>query len=199
MPHTPSREPRMRRRLFLGSAAVLTAAGAIEAQTEVRKKIRSLLVEGVIPPEEVVARQPLVLPPDLLAALQAGFQVRLRVEYPHRANLLVFYAFLAAPTDPAPPLAQLSPADPRIFVHIEFEIDDVLVASSPRPSFGLYGRAVAEPKPSPFFPGVTGLVSSVEGGFVSQGNTAFALVGVSCAGDHAVFAPVAQGFIDVQG
>ena len=189
--------PRIRRRRFL-SAAAFGAAGVAQAEPPLGKKVRSLIAEGIITPDAAIGRGPLLLPPELIAALEAGFQVRGRVEYPHMRNLLVFYAFLARPTDPAPPLDSLSPADQRIFTHIEVEIVDDLIAALPTPSFGMYGRVVSEPKPSPFFPGITGLVASVEGGFSAEGHTTFPMLAVSCAGDHAVFARPAQGRIELQ-
>jgi hypothetical protein len=58
----------MERRLFLGTAGVLTA-GLTHAQPVVRRKIRSLMAEGIETPDTVIGRQPLMLPPELVAAL----------------------------------------------------------------------------------------------------------------------------------
>ena len=84
------RGSRWARRSFL-AAAGLAGAGAM-TQTGGRGKLRTLLAEGVVVPETIVGRQPLTLPPDLVAALQAGAQVRIRVEYPVRKDLAMYYA-----------------------------------------------------------------------------------------------------------
>lgn len=190
---------RIGRRVFLGTAGMAAlGAGTAQGEPPVMRKIRSLVVEGIADIDLVVARQPIVLPPDLVGALQAGATVRYRAEYPFRDDLMAFYVFLAGPADPAPPLTSLSPSDPRIFANLIFEVYDTLVSMYPEPNFGLLARTIAEPKVSPFFPGVTGRVTLIEAGFENEGETNFKLFGVGCAGDHAVYARQARGRIELQ-
>src|SRR4051812_22444665 len=80
----------VKRRIFLAAAAGLTT-GLTQAEPVVRRKIRSLLAEGSETIDTVIGTQPLIVPPYLEAALEAGAQVRLRVEYPVQKNLLVVY------------------------------------------------------------------------------------------------------------
>ena len=187
----------MERRVFLAGAAAL-GTGLMEAQPPLRKKIRSLLAEGSETIDTVIGTQPLVVPPDLEAALQAGAQVRLRVEYPFGKNLLVVSGFVAAANDPPPPLPELPQNDPRIFTIIIVEIEFVLVSMSPQPTFGMLGRTVAEPKPSPFFPNLTDRISGLSCGFQNEGETTFSMLGFFAAGNHASYARVASGRIELQ-
>ena len=65
------------RRLFLGTAATLTA-GPANARPVDQRIIKSLVAEGVATPETVLAKGLLTLPPGLLAAIEAGSQIRIR-------------------------------------------------------------------------------------------------------------------------
>jgi hypothetical protein len=186
----------MNRRLFLGAAATLTP-GLIHAGRVDQRKIRSLVAEGVATPDTVLGKQALTLPPDLVAALQAGAQIRIRLEYPRRRDLLMFYGFVAGPGDPPAPLTNLPENDPRIFTILALEIDHTLVSMYPEPTFGMFGRTIAEPKPSPFFPNLTGRIAGVSGGFGNEGETSFSMLGGINAGDHATYARVARGSIDL--
>lgn len=149
-------------------------------------------------PETVMARQPLVLPADLVNALRAGSQFRARVEYPQRRNLLEFKGFLTAPGDPLPPLAELRDNDSRIFVHLIFEIHDTQITMYPEPSVALLGRVVGEPKVSPFFPNMAGRIGYVSVGFQQEGVSNMSMLEVGVPGDHAVFAREARGMINLR-
>jgi hypothetical protein len=163
------------------------------AQAERSRKVRSLLAEGVVLPEWAIGEQPLNFPPEVVAALRAGSQFRARVQYPERGNLMVFRAFLAAPTDPAPPLPALSDDDGRIVTHLVFEIRKVQIATFPELSLGLYGRVLSEVKPSPFFPGLTGRLVGVQLGVQQEGETPVSMLTVTVAGDHVVVAREGRG------
>ena len=191
--HIPGQQ--VGRRTLLRAAATGAVTAAVATADPLPKSVTRLLAEGVMTPETVISRQPLTLPPDLIAALRAGAQVRARVEYPFRRDLLVFKAFLASPGDPAPPLAELRDNDPRIFGHLIFEIHDTELTSYPENAVALLGRVVGEPKPSPFFPNLAGRIAMVSVGFQQEGVTNMSMLEVSVAGDHAVFAREARGMI----
>jgi hypothetical protein len=186
------------RRSLLAAASATLFTPLIARGEPQNKKIRTLLAEGAVAPETAIGEQPLNLPPDLVAALRAGAQIRARVEYPQRRNLLVFRAFLAAPGDPAPPLPELRDNDPRLFAHLLCEIQDVHLSTFPEMSVGLYGRILTEIKPSPFFPGLTGRLAAVQLGHQQEGDTAISMLTVSAAGDHVVVAREGRGRIELR-
>ena len=185
------------RRLFLGAASGLLSTAILAKAEPLPRKVRSLLAEGAVLPETAIGEQPLNLPPDLVAALRAGAQVRARVQYPERRNLLIFRAFLAAPGDPAPPSPELPDNDPRLFGHLLFEIQGTQISTFPEMSVGLYGRVLSELKPSPFFPGLTGRLMSVQLGFQQEGETAVSMLSVSVGGDHVVIAREGRGRVEL--
>jgi hypothetical protein len=184
------------RRSFFGAASAAISAPLLGQPRD--KKIRTLLVEGVVAPETAIGEQPLNLPPDLVAALRAGAQIRARAEYPERRDLLVFRGFLAAPGDPAPPLPELRDDDPRVFAHLLFEIQHTHLSMFPEMSLGLYGRVLTEIKPSPFFPGLTGRLAAVQLGYLREGETPISMLTVSAAGDHLVVAREGRGRIELR-
>ena len=186
------------RRSILGAASAALFTPGLAVGEPLDKKVRTLLAEGVVAPETAIGEQPLNLPPDLVAALRAGAQIRARVEYPERRNLVVFRAFLAAPGDPPPPSPELRDNDPRLFAHLLFEIQHTHVSTFPEMSVGLYGRVLTEIKPSPFFPALTGRLAAVQLGYQQEGDTAVSMLSVSVAGDHVVVAREARGRIDLR-
>lgn len=184
-----------RRSLFGAAAAALS--GRVLAGAPANRKIRTLLAEGAVAPETAIGKQPLNLPPDLVAALRAGAQIRARVQYPVRRNLLVFQGFLAAPGDPAPPSPELRDNDPRLFAHLLVEIRHTHLSTYPEMCLGLYGRLLTEIKPSPFFPGLTGRLTAVQLGYRQEGETSISMLTVSAGGDHVVVAREGRGRIDL--
>jgi hypothetical protein len=185
------------RRSFLGAASAALSAPLLAQGEPLNKKVRTLLAEGALGLDTTIGEQPLNLPPELIAALRAGAQVRARVQYPDRGNLLVFQVFLAAPTDPPPPSPELRDNDPRLFAHMLFEIRDTHLSTFPEMSLGLYGRVLTEIKPSPFFPGLSGRLVALQLGFEQEGDTAVSMLTVTVAGDHVIVARQGRGHLEL--
>lgn len=187
------------RRSFVSaaSAAIFVPHLAMAGDERSNGRVRALVAEGAVAPETAIGEQPLNLPPDLIAALRAGAQIRARVDYPDRRNLLHFRAFLAAPGDPAPPSPELRADDPRLFAHLLFEIRHTQMSAFPEMSLGLYGRVLTEIKPSPFFPGLTGRLVGVQLGYRQEGETPVSILTVSVGGDHVIVAREGRGRIEL--
>jgi hypothetical protein len=184
-----------RRGLLLGAAAT-TFAAALPGQDEEKRKIRSLVAEGIATADTVVGQAPLILPQAIIDALMNGSQLRVRIEYPDPRKTATFYGFLAGPADPLP-LPRLALGDPRIFTVLRFEVQETLVAFSPQPAFTMLGRVAEETIPSPFFSGLLGRVAGITAGFQNEGQTTFTMLGGFVAGSHASYARVAYGTIDL--
>jgi hypothetical protein len=185
-----------RRSLLVGGAGI-PLVGGFAARADSSRKVRSLLAEGIAQADTVVGPAPLQLPPTILAALQAGGQLRIRLVYPEGHRIATFFGFLAGPADPPPPLASLEVNDPRVFTVLQFEIEREEVSFFPQPNFLLTGRLAAEVVPSPFFQGLTGRLAGITGGFAGEGNTTFSMLGGFVAGSHASYARTAAGRIEL--
>lgn len=183
-----------RRAVLLGSGAA-AAATVLRATPVVTRKVRYLLAEGVAELDSVIAEQPLIdiLDAGTVAAVQGGFvEIRVRWTYPVRRNVAVFTGFVALPGSPMPIDTPAS-----VFTVLELEVYDTLVSATPENTFGLFGRFLREPVPSPYFPNLEGRIAAVTAGFENEGETSFKLVGGIAAGSHATYARHAKGVIEL--